>query len=201
MVLYHHNCPKCHQAIPRYEQIATTSQQLRVALVAVPSHGDQSLAPVSPDSPCRLGALEPDKQWFVTTPAAIYLEDGVVVPEAAVGVPEPLARRRVQCRSAGGGVTVLARRGGADVLLFFSPGGCCQQTLDLRSYFSRKEVSMVLSLRKSWDWFLSLSLVLLGLAALKVYRMVAPPVMAQEEGGPIATGSYMIPAAKPAATA
>jgi hypothetical protein len=80
VVLYHHDCPKCQEAFPRYESAASNSTGIRVALIAVPPYGDGGSFPVPPDSPCRLGVLRPAKRWFVTTPAEIILKDAIVMP-------------------------------------------------------------------------------------------------------------------------
>jgi hypothetical protein len=81
VVLYHHDCPKCQEALPRYESLARNSGDTRVALIAVPPYGDGNLA--VPESRCRLGFLQPVKRWFVTTPAEIIVHDGIVVPPAS----------------------------------------------------------------------------------------------------------------------
>jgi hypothetical protein len=81
IVLYHHDCPKCQEALPRYESMARNSGGMRVALIAVPPYGDGDLA--APDSRCRLGFLQPVKRWFVTTPAEIIVHDGIVMPPAS----------------------------------------------------------------------------------------------------------------------
>jgi hypothetical protein len=82
VVLYHYDCPKCQEALPRYESMARNSQNTRVALIAVPPYGDVEFAPVPPESACRVGFLQPAQRWFVTTPAEIILRDGMVMPLA-----------------------------------------------------------------------------------------------------------------------
>jgi hypothetical protein len=83
VVLYHHDCPKCQEAFPRYESMARESASMRVALVAVPPYGDPTSTPVAPGSPCRLGVLKATKRWFVTTPTELIVHDGTVMPETA----------------------------------------------------------------------------------------------------------------------
>ncbi len=79
VMLYHYDCPDCGWAIPKYEQIARAlvgaGDLLRVALIAVPPYG---AGPVSPDTACVLGKLADTKEWFITTPAVLVLEDGRV---------------------------------------------------------------------------------------------------------------------------
>jgi len=51
----------------------------RIALVEVapPRRGGGHL--VGAGSPCLLGRLSPDREWFVTTPAILTLDDGRVL--------------------------------------------------------------------------------------------------------------------------
>jgi hypothetical protein len=84
VVLYHHDCPRCRELVPEYEGRAAASAAdptaPKTAFVAVPPHGDL-LWQFDPDSPCRLGRLKDTKTWFVTTPAVLRLQDGVVQPQ------------------------------------------------------------------------------------------------------------------------
>jgi hypothetical protein len=79
ILLYHHDCSDCAEAIPKYERIAHdlggNGDLLRVALIEVPPYGPPLAAP---DSPCILGRLANAKEWFVTTPAVVLLVDGRV---------------------------------------------------------------------------------------------------------------------------
>lgn len=52
----------------------------RTAFIAVPPHG-VPLWQFAPGSSCRQGRLRESKSWFVTTPAVMRLQDGVVQPE------------------------------------------------------------------------------------------------------------------------
>ena len=80
VLLYHHDCPDCAVAIPRYEKMASdfagNEDFLRIALIEVPPY---SQGQVSRNSPCVLGRLAAVKQWFVTTPAVALLTDGQVI--------------------------------------------------------------------------------------------------------------------------
>jgi thiol-disulfide isomerase/thioredoxin len=82
VVLYHHDCPDCREAIPKYEQmaqdIAGQPDILRIALIEMPPYADTVHSPVSRDTPCTLGQLNGAKEWFVTTPAAALLSNGSV---------------------------------------------------------------------------------------------------------------------------
>ena len=79
ILFYHHDCPDCIEAIPKYEQIARelagNEDFLRIALIEVPPYGPTLL---TPGSPCIPGRLTDKKQWFITTPAVILLENGTV---------------------------------------------------------------------------------------------------------------------------
>jgi len=79
LLFYHHDCPDCRDAIPKYEQMAQdlagNEEFLRVALIEVPPLGK---GPVSQNSPCTLGCLTMVKEWFVTTPSVVLLADGHV---------------------------------------------------------------------------------------------------------------------------
>lgn len=79
VLLYHYDCPGCDTAIPIYEQMARDLEGnedfLRIALIAVPPYGR---GPVSENSPCKLGKLNTTKEWFVTTPAIVLLENSTV---------------------------------------------------------------------------------------------------------------------------
>lgn len=79
VLLYHHDCPDCVEAIPKYEQMARdlagNEDFLRIALIEVPPYDRGS---VSENSPCTLGHLAETKEWFVTTPAVALLTDGKV---------------------------------------------------------------------------------------------------------------------------
>jgi hypothetical protein len=74
VLLYHHNCPDCAAAIPKYERIARdmagNEDFLRIALIEVPPYGQR---PISDNSTCTLGRLADVKEWFVTTPAVALL--------------------------------------------------------------------------------------------------------------------------------
>jgi hypothetical protein len=79
ILLYHHDCPGCTEAIPKYEQmareLADNADFLRIALIELAPYG----APlVAPESRCTAGRLANTKEWFVSTPAVALLTDGNV---------------------------------------------------------------------------------------------------------------------------
>ena len=79
LVLYHHDCPKCAEAMPEYqrmgEELRDTGQATRVALIEVPPHG--TLAPVATAALWH-GKLSDRKEWLVATPSEVWISDGRV---------------------------------------------------------------------------------------------------------------------------
>ncbi|MHC4241723.1 MAG: MauE/DoxX family redox-associated membrane protein [Planctomycetota bacterium] len=79
ILLYHHDCPDCAMAIPKYEQMARdfadNEDFLRIALIEVPPYVQGQ---VSRNSPCVLGRLADTKEWLVTTPAVISISYSIV---------------------------------------------------------------------------------------------------------------------------
>jgi len=79
VLLYHHDCPDCDRAIGRYQQIAHdlvgNEDFLQITLIEVPPYGP---APVSRNSPHTLGRLADVKEWFLTTPAVVLVENSKV---------------------------------------------------------------------------------------------------------------------------
>jgi hypothetical protein len=89
ILLYHHDCPDCTEAIPKYEQMARdlagNGDFLQIALIETPPYGPPVAAP---DSPCTLGRLVDTKEWFVTTPAVALLTNGTVKQAWEAKVPD-----------------------------------------------------------------------------------------------------------------
>lgn len=83
MVLYCHNCPKCREAIPRYEELAHYSvanpKVPQVVMIEVPPYGDRDSLPLGPHTQCILGRLSDVKDWFVDGPVEVVCNHGVVV--------------------------------------------------------------------------------------------------------------------------
>ncbi|MEM6484219.1 MAG: hypothetical protein AAF662_04460 [Pseudomonadota bacterium] len=77
VVLYHHDCSKCHEAMPLYEEF---SAHQRVLLVEMPPYGPLAAsykghARLTDNREWFVQAPE----WFVQAPVEIQLQDGVVV--------------------------------------------------------------------------------------------------------------------------
>lgn len=79
VVLYHHDCPDCAEALPQIEAMARelegNEEFLRFALVEVPPYGDGAIGNYIN---VKLGKLNAGKEWFITTPAVALLENGQV---------------------------------------------------------------------------------------------------------------------------
>jgi hypothetical protein len=84
VLLYHHDCPKCQQAIVKLAEMvqrssATNSVGPRLALIEMPPYGKAALLSLPPDVPFVHGRLREDKQWFVQAPLVQELSDSIVV--------------------------------------------------------------------------------------------------------------------------
>lgn len=77
VVLYHHDCPECQKAMPKYEDMARRMAQdptaPRVALIEVPPYGNANSLKLSSEAPCTYGGLSDEKEWFVETPVGLVL--------------------------------------------------------------------------------------------------------------------------------
>jgi len=82
VMLYHHDCPACAEAIPKIEQMAgdlkANEDFLRVALVEVPPYATEDLDMIGQDSSCFLGKLDTSKEWLVETPTTALSLDNKV---------------------------------------------------------------------------------------------------------------------------
>lgn len=76
LLLHRHDCPKCEEAVPKYEQLALLKADYQVAIVEVPPHDGRR---ETRSSRCHVGQLRGGSDWFVETPVEIRLDDGVVV--------------------------------------------------------------------------------------------------------------------------
>jgi thiol-disulfide isomerase/thioredoxin len=79
LVFYRHDCPKCHEAIPKYERLARqlreSGQPVHVALIQIPPYGSlESVASMV----CWRGNLDEHKEWFMITPSEVRITDGQV---------------------------------------------------------------------------------------------------------------------------
>jgi len=79
LVLFHHDCPECQEALPRYEELAYQFAQsgdgTRIATIEVPPYGEGS----SRANHARMsfyGRLNEKREWFVQAPVEIRIRDG-----------------------------------------------------------------------------------------------------------------------------
>jgi len=79
VLLYHHDCPKCIEALARYKQLVKSAAEhgddLEVVIVEVPPFGELEYE-TEFLRPARLSA---DKEWFVQAPVELQLRDGKVM--------------------------------------------------------------------------------------------------------------------------
>ena len=80
ILFYHHDCPDCQKAIPRYQELARdlagSEDFLRIAFVQMPPYGTSTL---DGGSAYTLGYVAAVKEWFVTTPVTVVLAGNRVV--------------------------------------------------------------------------------------------------------------------------
>lgn len=80
LLLYHHDCPQCQEALPRYlslaEQMEVEHQRRRIAVVETPPFAAEGLQTSS--TAALKGRLSDHREWFVQTPVEITLKDGNV---------------------------------------------------------------------------------------------------------------------------
>ena len=82
VVLYHHDCPKCQEAIAKWENAVLANDGAigtsRIALIEMPPYGPKPHATSSPDR-IVYGRLSEQREWFVTAPVEIDLHQGTVI--------------------------------------------------------------------------------------------------------------------------
>jgi len=83
VVLFHHDCSTCREAIPGYQQMATQATAdtalPRIALIEMPPYAlPQHRAFDHAQSTAAVGQLVDHVEWFVTTPTRIEIIDGIV---------------------------------------------------------------------------------------------------------------------------
>jgi thiol-disulfide isomerase/thioredoxin len=91
VLFYHWDCPNCREAIPKYNKICSDlaggEGSMRFAFVEIPPYGRQEDNPVPPDTSCLKGRLDTSKQWYITTPLVVLIENGSVVKSWEVQAP------------------------------------------------------------------------------------------------------------------
>ena len=76
VVLYHHDCPSCTEALPKIEamarELAGNEEFLRFALVEVPPYGNENM---EKHTHVNMGEMDTKKNWFVSTPTLILMKN------------------------------------------------------------------------------------------------------------------------------
>lgn len=93
ILLYHHDCDSCVQAIPNYQRLTTADPtQPRIAFIAMPPAASPAQDPVANSSRYLHLLLKPTHEWFASTPVVAALSDGQVIAaldgEPAVHPPD-----------------------------------------------------------------------------------------------------------------
>jgi hypothetical protein len=83
LLLHRHDCPRCQEAVPKYQQKARDDATRQIAIVEMPPYSNKDALDASP---CRNGRLSDKQEWFVETPLELRLQDGVVL-DASTELP------------------------------------------------------------------------------------------------------------------
>jgi hypothetical protein len=79
IMLFHHDCPDCAEALPQFQEIADNfvgnEEVLQLALIEIPPYGYQAMPQAST---YLLGHLDESKKWMVVTPAVLLATEGMV---------------------------------------------------------------------------------------------------------------------------
>ena len=75
ILIHHHDCPHCQEAVPQYEQLAAMGHDQRIVLVETPPYGEVELT----QQRALRTRLSDDREWFVQTPVEIQIDAGLVV--------------------------------------------------------------------------------------------------------------------------
>jgi hypothetical protein len=86
LLLYHHDCPQCQQALPQYERLAANQALVgsdqSVVLIETPPFEAASLH----HEGILHARLADSHEWFVQTPVEIRIEEGIVI-SASLDLP------------------------------------------------------------------------------------------------------------------
>jgi hypothetical protein len=75
VALVHHDCSACEALILRYAHSLSARGNQQIALIEIPPYGPLA----THDGGLVIGHLTDRKEWFVSTPLEIVLDDGIVV--------------------------------------------------------------------------------------------------------------------------
>jgi hypothetical protein len=86
VLMYHHDCPKCQEALPEYMRLAdelqTRGDDRDVLLLEVPPFGNETPTP----STAAHARLSDTREWFVQSPVEVRIDNGLVTL-AALDLP------------------------------------------------------------------------------------------------------------------
>jgi len=100
VVLYHHDCPHCQEAMPKYiadaRKLTDSGSSTRMALIEMPPYAKAGESPIPSDTACTQGRLNEAHDWFAETPTVISLAGGTVVghqiAQSAAKGPSPTTK-------------------------------------------------------------------------------------------------------------
>lgn len=78
VLLYHHDCPNCQEAIATLRADVARAGNVQLALIEIPPYGERASGVFNSRPPIE-GRLKAIKEWFVQTPVVLRLDDGRVV--------------------------------------------------------------------------------------------------------------------------
>jgi hypothetical protein len=80
-ILYRHDCDKCHEALPQFEEYAnefgTDDDSIRIVFVELPPFGESTGYVIPEDTKCLKGRYT-DEKAFISTPVIVVTLDGAV---------------------------------------------------------------------------------------------------------------------------
>jgi thiol-disulfide isomerase/thioredoxin len=91
VVLYHHECPSCVEAIPKVEQMARdlkgNESFIRIAFIEMPPYNQRNSSLLSHNTPCIFGKLDASKDWYASTPLSILMCNRLTIENWKQAVP------------------------------------------------------------------------------------------------------------------
>lgn len=81
VLFYHQDCPDCRKAVPELEKAVFEDVDFNIAIIEVPPYG----SPI--ETNCFYSRLLEAKEWFITTPVVILLNNSIVSAVWEANVP------------------------------------------------------------------------------------------------------------------
>jgi len=82
VVLYRHDCPHCRKKIAQFERACRKAAEVpgaaRTAMIELAPYAPPGKSLLASDTPCLRGKVSDKRKWFVETPVALSVADGVV---------------------------------------------------------------------------------------------------------------------------